>query len=359
MNKRSQTAISEKSLEERLRFETLLSEISDALHQPARRPDRQRASKTPSAASASCWILTAPPFGKPLRESPGAMHLTHWHLPSGSPSPPEGMDASQFFPWMTQKVRDGETVIISKLTDFPPEASRDLESFRAYDTKSTVLVPLSVGEGPVFGVLGFAVMREERRWTETEVTEFRLIAQVFANALARKQAEQTLRDSEARLSVAISAAGAGLWIMDTDSGNVWVSPKIRELFHFPVEEKLKYESWFKVMHPEDRERVHQAVQQALQSGKELQCDYRICLPDGSIRWIVARGLRHLGSAGEPPRLMGASLDITERKLMEEKLKARLSEIEELKQRLEKRTSICRRKSNSWSSIRTSWDKALP
>jgi transcriptional regulator with GAF, ATPase, and Fis domain len=59
------------------------------------------------------------------------------------------------------------------------------------------------------------------------------------------------------------------------------------------------------------------------------------LPDGSIRWIVARGQRYLKSTGEPDRIMGLSFDITERKEMEEQLKERLNEIEVLKQRFER------------------------
>ena len=68
-----------------------------------------------------------------------------------------------------------------------------------YGTKSNVLVPLSVGEGPVFGLLTFAVMREERNWPETVVTGFKLIAQVFANALARKQADTERKRMEGQL----------------------------------------------------------------------------------------------------------------------------------------------------------------
>ena len=78
----------------------------------------------------------------------------------------------------------------------PPEAGRDRENFRAYGTKSDVLVPLSVAEGPVFGLLTFALMREERSWPETVVMGFKLIAQVFANALARKQMEEQLEKLE-------------------------------------------------------------------------------------------------------------------------------------------------------------------
>ena len=90
----------------------------------------------------------------------------------------------------------------------------------------------------------------------------------------------------------------------------------------------------RVIHPEDHERVDQAVQQALQSGENLLSDYRIVLPDGSIRWLGVRGQRYLNSTGEPDRLMGVSLDITEQKRMENQLRDHLQEIEELKQRLE-------------------------
>ena len=136
----------------------------------------------------------------------------------------------------------------------------------------------------------------------------------------RKQAEETLRESEARLSLATEAVGAGLWIMEVDTGKVWVSPKNRELFHFAPDEEIHYESYFRVIHPEDRDRVHQEVQQALRSGENLTCDYRIVLPDGSIRWIVARGQRFLKSPREPARMMGLSFDITERKEIELQLR---------------------------------------
>ena len=146
---------------------------------------------------------------------------------------------------------------------------------------------------------------------------------------------QALRESEARLSLTTDAVGAGLWIMEVDTEKVWVSPKSRDLFHFAPDEEIHYESYFRVIHPEDRDRVNQEVQQALRSGERLTCDYRIIRPDGTIRWIVARGQRFLKSTGEPDRMMGVSLDITERKQMEEQLKEHLQEIEELKQRLER------------------------
>ena len=194
MNERSPTATPEQSPEERLRFETLLSEISTRfINLPADQID----SGIKDAQHRICELLDLDrsTLWQTRQGESGAMRLTHWRVPPGSPSPPEGMDAAHFFPWVTQKIRDGEPVIISQLTELPPAAGRDLESFSAYGTKSTALVPLSVGEGPVFGLLGFAATRQERRWTKTDVTQFRLIAQVFANALSRKQMERAAQDS--------------------------------------------------------------------------------------------------------------------------------------------------------------------
>ncbi len=104
------------------------------------------------------------------------------------------MSLREFFPWALQKVLGGETITISKMTDLPAEAARDRETFGLYGTRSVVVAPLSVGRKGVFGLLTFAVMREEREWPETLVQQFKLVAQIFANALARRRAEQALEE---------------------------------------------------------------------------------------------------------------------------------------------------------------------
>ena len=311
----------EKVLEDRLKFETLLAELSaHFVNLPHDRID----SEIEEAMSRICELLDIDraTLWQVSEGDPRMLLLTNINQPQDIPTPPERMNARDFFPWASHKIMNGETVIIQKMADLPPEASRDRESFGIYSAKSGAYVPLSVGEGAVFGLLGFAVVREERSWPESIVNGFKLVAQVFANALARKRTEQALVESESKLSMATNAAGAGLWSMEIDTSRVWVTPITRDLFRFAPDEDLTYESFFKVIHPEDRERVHQAVQKALQSGENLHCDYRVVFPDGSIRWVAARGQRHIASTGEPDRMMGVSLDITERKQAEEALEDR-------------------------------------
>jgi PAS domain S-box-containing protein len=310
----------EETLSDRLVFETLLSNISARfVNLPAEEVDREiqqtqrRMCEHLEIDRATLWLIS--------EEDPGNMLLTQIYQPLQIPAPPSLLSANKAFPWCVNRLLRGETVILSKMADLPPEAWRDRESFFTYQTTSVVSVPLSTGKGPVFGCVTFAVTGAERDWTGTTVRGFELIAQVFSNALARKQFETALVESEARLNLATNAAKAGLWVLKIDNRQVWVSPKSRDLFRFAPDEAVDYERYFQVIYPDDRDRVHKAVQKTLDSGVDLKCDFRIVLPDGGIQWIASQGQRH--PREKPVCLMGVSFDITERKEVELKFDERL------------------------------------
>ena len=322
-----------KELEERLRFETLLTDISARfVNLPADQIDGEIGEAQRNVCE--CLGLDLSALWQWSVETPDFLTLTHLYRLLGGPPLPEPMDAQEYFPWCLKQLMAGKVIALSSTEDAPPEAARDQEVWRHFGVKASLAFALSVGGGPLIGALSFNTMRKERTWPEPLVKRLQLVAQIFTNALVRKDADRDLRESEARLSLATSAAGAGLWSMEIDTRKVWVSAKTQELFHFALDEDLNYESFVKIIHPEDREMVDQDVQQALQSGEKLLIEYRIVLNDGSIRWIAARGQRHLNSTGEPDRFMGVSFDISDRKRLEEQLQARLREIEELKKQLE-------------------------
>ncbi len=327
------SAAVELAMQEQMRFEILLSNLSaHFVNLPADQID----SEIEAAQRRICEFLKLErsTLWQGLEQEPETLQLTHIYQPEGSRLPVDRMNLYEFFPWAYQKIIRGEIVTISKMSDLPTEAARDRETFSLYGAKSGLYVPLSVGRGPVLGLLTFATMREEREWPEGVLRGCILLAEVFSNALTRKKSEMALRESEARLILATNAAQAGLWSMKIDTGSVWVSEKTRELFHFAADEKLNKESFFQVIHPDDRDRVDKAMQHAIQTGEILLCEYRIVLPDGKIRWITARGQHQPKSAGRSDRLIGVSLDISASKQMEKQLEERLREIEYLKQRLE-------------------------
>jgi len=322
-----------KELEERLQFETLLADISARfVNLPADQIDDEI--EEAQRRVCECLGLDLSALWQWSVEAPGLLTLTHLYRTLEGPPLPEPMDAPQYFPWCLEQLTAGKVIALSSTEDAPPEAARDQEVWRHFGVKASLAFPLSVGGGPLIGALSFNTMREERTWPEPLVKRLQLVAQIFTNALVRKDADRGLRESEARLSLATSAAEAGLWSMEIDTRKVWVSAETRQLFHFAPDEELNYESFLRVIHPEDREMVDQAVQQALQSGEKLHVDYRIVFNDRNIRWIAASGQRYLDSTAGLDRLMGVAIDISERKRLEEQCQARLREIEKLKKQLE-------------------------
>jgi PAS domain S-box-containing protein len=243
--------------------------------------------------------------------------LTHVHRRQAGASIPDRPFARDLFPWSTQRILAGETIAISRLADLPPEAARDCQSYLRYDTKSTLLFPLSVGRGPVFGLLTFAITREERSWPEELVKRLQVIAQIFANAIARKRSDEELRESQERLDLAADSAGVGLWSLDLASGVFWLTKTNRELLGFSPNEVVTLDRFSSVVHPSYRGFIRERIRAVARSGEEDRVDYRVVLPDGNLRWVSSRGRARRSASGELDRLMGVTVDITERKEAEE------------------------------------------
>ncbi|MGA7878235.1 MAG: sigma 54-interacting transcriptional regulator, partial [Desulfoferrobacter sp.] len=265
----------------------------------------------------------------------------HIYRSMQGPPLPEPMNAQEYFPWCVQELNAGRIIVVSCLKELPAEAARDIESWRYFGVKTSLTFPLAAGDEPPIGAMSFNTMRAERSWPETIVKRLQLVTQIFTNALARKRSDQELRESETQLNMATTAAGAGLWSMDLNTGQVWATPKTRELFHFAPDAELTAGSFYEVMLPEDREGVKQTVQQAIQSGEYLSSEYRIVRPDGNVRWIMALGRAFSKTPGLLECLMGVSIDITARKDMESRLRLQLEEIERLKLQLEQENIFLR------------------
>ena len=320
-----------RELEERLQFETLLVEISARF---VNLPTDQIDSEIEDAQRriCECLGLDLAALWKWSDEKPHFMTLTHIHSPPEGPRP-KGIDARETFPWVLEKMLRGETLAYST-EDMPPEAARDQESRRHYGVKSSVNIPLSMGGGPIIGVLTFDTLRAERAWSEETVNQLTLIAQVFTNALDRKHSEEVLHESEIRLSLAADSAEAGLWELDCSTNLFWATERAREIFGFSPEEVISMERFETSIHPDDLELVRQVIARAIGEREPVNVEYRILAGDGCSKWISSRGRSYFKSNGEPDRLMGVSFDISKRKQMENELSERLKEIEKLKLQLE-------------------------
>ena len=257
-------------------------------------------------------------------ESPGFLALTHLYRPPGGPPTPDPMDAQEYFPWCLQQLLAGQVICIPSVEDLPAEAARDQEACRHFGIKTALTIPLAAGGGPLIGALSFNDMRnKERVWSEPLVERLQIVAQIFANAITRKRSERVLHESEERLSLATEAAGLGVWMWDISRNEIWATENWRRMFGFAPAERIQYETVIQRIHPQDRETVDRAVRCAIEDQAKIVTEYRVVLPDGTERWLAARGRLCSRSAEAQARVLGVSVDITERKRAEQALKDRL------------------------------------
>lgn len=146
----------------------------------------------------------------------------------------------------------------------------------------------------------------------------------------RIMTERAVRENEARLRLALEAAGAGLWDRDLSTGTVFYSATWkRQLGYTEDEFPTSWQHWEEHLHPDDRQSVLQALQDFI-SGRSPRFDleYRLRHKDGRFRWIHSRGALLNNEKGLPYRILGLNLDVTEHK-NESRIKDRRGKIEEL------------------------------
>jgi formate hydrogenlyase transcriptional activator len=324
----------EEALRDRLRFEEFLSGLSARF---VNIPSDQVDNEIQDAMKLVLDFFRVDRCGI-LRTSPGktTWQVTHSAVAEDVPPFPLGVDfPKSLFPWVFENlISKREVLSFSTLDDLPADAAIDRQAYIEWGIRSGLNVPILIGE-PVDYAISINSVKGERVWPEEFIPRLRLLGEIFANALERRKGDQALRESEERLSLATSSAEAGLWIMEVDTGLVWVTQKLRELFQFSPDEEVNFERFLVAIHSDDRARVRELVRQSLEARTMIHVEFRILHPDGSLRWIVARGRPFSRASGLPERLMGVSIDVTERKEMEARLRDQLEEIESLKLQLEK------------------------
>ena len=143
---------------------------------------------------------------------------------------------------------------------------------------------------------------------------------------ARKRAEESLLESEERYALAMAGSSGGYWVWEVESDALFGSGTLNQLFGLPEElqptTRRAYFSQVRV-HADDRAQVRQ-IGDEFMAGRLPRADfeYRILLPaSGEVRWIMTRAQCFNGHDGKPVRVAGVSVDVTERKRIEEALRA--------------------------------------
>ncbi|HLG13817.1 MAG TPA: PAS domain S-box protein [Blastocatellia bacterium] len=174
--------------------------------------------------------------------------------------------------------------------------------------------------GKVVGVVCHEHVGPMRHWTPEEQDFAASVADLVSLALEaseRRRAEEGRRESEERLRLALDAAQMVIWDWNTLDGNVnWSGNLERLLGLAPGAFGGDYGAFVELLHSEDRDDVTRDMQRALDEGGDYYAEFRIVWPDGTIRWIAAKGEAFCDNSGRPARMLGVGTDITDRKRAE-------------------------------------------
>lgn len=232
----------------------------------------------------------------------------------------ERVDLESFWPWVFKRLQRGEPIIVSKLEDLSKEAAQDREMFSRYGTKATVVMPMSSG-GTKLGCLTFASLRGNWEWSEIELKRFRFIADVFANALARKRVEEALRQSETRFRHVAETVGDFIWEIDTEGLYTYTSPSVEKILGYAPEELVGKKRFYELFDPAVREQLREAAFSLFAQRRSFRnFPNRNIAKDGRIVHLETSGVPVLDEGGAVRGYRGSDADVTERLKVHEELR---------------------------------------
>jgi PAS domain S-box-containing protein len=152
------------------------------------------------------------------------------------------------------------------------------------------------------------------------VVQSALIAALLAQSSRRRRAEESLRESEDRMSLAAESTNLGLWQLDVATYRIWATEQCRQILGLDPREPVTRTSFINACHPEDRARATKMCEEAVAGAKSYEQEYRVVHGDGRVRWILDRARSICDGTGKLVRMTGVVIDITERKEAEAALR---------------------------------------
>jgi diguanylate cyclase (GGDEF)-like protein/PAS domain S-box-containing protein len=220
-------------------------------------------------------------------------------------------------------MRANRPYVVNDIDAEAPEGM-DLDVYRRTDIRAVVCVPLHK-QGRF--VAGLAVHQNTpRQWQPHEIELVRTVAERCWESIERARVARDLSESEERLRLALDAAEMGVWELDLASDRLTADARFRAIYGLdPDQEITGLGDNFQRVHPRSRASVRAALQAAMNprsEGERHTLEYRIVTPEGAERWVFATGrvfFRDENGDRRPARLIGTTLDVTERKQLERQL----------------------------------------
>lgn len=223
-----------------------------------------------------------------------------------------------------------------------------IELLAQFQVKANLVVPI-LNDDQFWGLLIAHHCAAPRLWQSLEIDLLKELATQLGIALRqaelyqqsqaelaeRTRVEAKLRESEESLRLALEASRMGTWDWNIESGQIRWSNNLEAMFGL---EAGAFDGSFQMfsdrIHPDDRDRVLAAVEQAIATGDDYEIEFRVVYPNGTVRWALSQGKVFYNRDGQPVRMAGNDIDITDRKHAENALQASEEQFRQLAENID-------------------------
>lgn len=180
-----------------------------------------------------------------------AMSCTHeWCAPGiAAQQPVLGQVSLQQFPWLMETLNRLDIVYIPCVAELPPAASAEQAEFERQQIQSLLCVPIVV-QKQLFGLVGFDSVRQPKTWSEDQIQSLRVVGEILAGAICRRQTETALRNSEELLRRAFDDASIGMTLVDVEGHLLRVNHAFCHIVGYG-ESELLGRRFAEITHPDD------------------------------------------------------------------------------------------------------------
>ena len=171
-------------------------------------------------------------------------------------------------------------------------------------------------------------------FTDSELELSQNIARQLAFGIERTRAQEALVQSRERFDFVGEASELGFWFWDLPFDRLVWDHRVKGHFSLPPDAEVTIQTFYQRLHPDDRVRTRQAIDEAIASNRRYDIEYRTIADDGLEKWIRAIGRVFCDESGKPIRFDGVTLDITQKKLAEQALVASEERLRRLAENLD-------------------------
>jgi PAS domain S-box-containing protein len=229
------------------------------------------------------------------------------------PAGPQTFSRHQF-PWLVSNLLQGRDSVMRREEDLPSDAQKEQAFLVEQNYTFVAIVPMCAA-GLTIGSLAFTSFHEGT-WTNKVIEHFRVVAEVFANILARRRIEDGLQESQQRFQMMADTAPVMIWMSGTDKLCTFFNKQWLEFTGRSLEQELG-NGWSEGVHSSDLEHTWRTYLSSFDARQPFSLEYRLRRANGNYSWVFDTGVPRYTPAGQFAGYIGSCIDITDRRLAEQ------------------------------------------